>query len=319
MREGHETRLVNEIVGVLGLARRELLMLAVATQRTMMDHAAVAVTRMLSTVAYAQQLAAQSPVCFRYFHEQFSALEQAAQSWIPDNLVLTDVLRAQSRVEPISADDTLLVGFDWDGLALLLMSVRNSTLSGISARRTSLDSLNASNARVVQSCFNDARLRLANFTMSRLEDCTLHRANLEGTRWRAAQVHRCSATDALLGSARLEHAQFVDCDFRNADIQGFSDHSNRGLVFVRCDLRRTNWHGRTLRGVSFVDCKLHGIYGAVEDLEHAAFERADVSPDGDQSAVVGKEEAILHWLQDFRAVMPALSGPSDPSSRGGRP
>lgn len=324
MTEGHEKRLADEVEGLLSLARRDLLLLAVATQLEAMDRVAVIAARLRNTLSYAQQLASQSSFCLRYFLPRLSELEDATRTWLPKDLskrledadgklVIADLLRTQKQVDKVVADSTVLTGFDWDGLALMLMSVQHATLSYISARRALLDSLNATSAQIHHACLNEARLRSSKFAMAKLEDCTLHHANLESSVWREAQIYRCELNHALLGNADLGNARFVDCDLRHSDIQGFPDQLNYGLAFVRCDLRWTCWHGRSLRGVSFIDCRMHGVYGAVAALNSAVIERADMSPEGDQSVIAEKAEAVLHWHQDVHAVMPSHTGTSNRS------
>jgi uncharacterized protein YjbI with pentapeptide repeats len=105
----------------------------------------------------------------------------------------------------------------------------------------------------------------------------------------------CTARKAVFFHSQIERARFVECDFREADFQGFPDTATFGAEFIRCDLRRTNWHGRNLTGVSFVDCKMQGIHGAVAGLEDAAIERADLSSDGDRSHIAAKGEILMHW------------------------
>jgi uncharacterized protein YjbI with pentapeptide repeats len=146
-----------------------------------------------------------------------------------------------------------------------------------------------------------ARQRAAAFDNAVVEDCDLTCANLERTTWYGAQILRCAAASAILLDARLGLATFVDCDLRDADFQAMQHADAKGAVFLRCDLRNSQWHGRTLDGVSFVDCKLHGVRGA-PDLEGAAIERPDLSAAGDGSHISTRAEVIGLWRGTARTT-----------------
>lgn len=317
MKDGHETRLANEIEGLLGFARRDLLLLSVATQQHAYQRVAAVADRIRSTIFYAQQLASQSVACVRYVEAKLVSIEQAVHTWLPDRLDSyvhdgSGALPSSSQIVPtflaerVVADNTLLAGFDWDRLALVQMSAQQSTLTRISARQALLDHANLAGSHISYCSMNEARLRAADLSMAKLEESTLTGANLERSRWSGAQVQRCKAARSFFGAARLHNALFEDCDFQYADFQGFVDETNRGLTLIRCDLRGTSWHGRSLAGVSFIECKLHGISGGVERIDRAKFEKSDLSPDGDGKVLVTQEEAVKRWSYDFRA-MPASS------------
>jgi uncharacterized protein YjbI with pentapeptide repeats len=62
-------------------------------------------------------------------------------------------------------------------------------------------------------------------------------------------------------------------------------------TFIRCDLRDTNWSGRTLVRVQLVNCKLAGAHGAPV-LEDTLILRPDLSPSDDGTLIGDEREAM---------------------------
>jgi uncharacterized protein YjbI with pentapeptide repeats len=153
----------------------------------------------------------------------------------------------------------------------------------------------ATAANIAHSSFEAANLRLGDFSGVTLEACDFSNANFDGSKWHRAVVTKCTLRGAVFFHADLSGSHFIDCDFRDADLQGFPDTPTEGATFLRCDFRRSGWHQRNLNDVSFVDCKLHGVFGHVIGAESARFERACLSPDGDGSQVVPKQAVIARW------------------------
>ena len=67
-----------------------------------------------------------------------------------------------------------------------------------------------------------------------------------------------------------------------------------GTIFVRCDLRDTQWVGRRLHNVMLSECKLHGVRGRPK-LEGLTFVEPDLSPEGDGSFIGTADEARALW------------------------
>ena len=90
---------------------------------------------------------------------------------------------------------------------------------------------------------------------------------------------------------------FLDCDFRGADLavgELGAPITMTGAQFVRCDLRWSRWCNRTLAGVRFVGCKLHGVIGRPL-VGAVVIDRPDLSPDGDGSWIASLDEVLALW------------------------
>jgi hypothetical protein len=150
-------------------------------------------------------------------------------------------------------------------------------------------------ANFSHSSFRAASLQLGAFSDAVFEKCDFSEAKFGGSKWRRALVIKCDLRGAVLFHADLSDSRFVDCDFRDADLQGFPDTPTEGATFIGCDLRRSGWHQRNLRRVSFIGCKLYGVFGDVIESDGAVFERSCLSPDGDRAQVGSKQDVIARW------------------------
>jgi uncharacterized protein YjbI with pentapeptide repeats len=189
---------------------------------------------------------------------------------------------------------------DLDDLPLPALTVCRSTISQTTACRAQLDNALAVAARISNSKFDAACMRLSNFSEATIGECSFLQTSLEGSTWRRTVVSRSVFAGCSLFHADLRGAHFLDCDFRDSDIQGFPDVPIVGATFTRCDLRRSCWQGRVLEGVSFVDCKFHGVYGLPKGIESVSFEHIDLSPDGDNTRLVTRNDLISHWGVELR-------------------
>lgn len=295
------------IEGVLAVARREILLLAAALQSNHRIMSLVAAGRLRWSLSCAHDFAARSPFALSRMRTRLAEVEEAARRWLPeitavveDPAHLRQVLTALSDPylgqRTVCANDTLIAGLDLDNLPLAGVKLRGATIAQVSARRARLDDGDATGAVITRSCFDTASLRLCALNDAEIQECTFACANLEGAQWRGARLSRVAGRGALLFHSNLEAAHFLDCDFRDADFQGFLDSGTAGAEFVRCDLRRTNWHGRDLSRVAFIHCKLHGAFGAVTGLEMAQIVDADLSPDGDGSFIASRDEVVRRWM-----------------------
>ena len=125
--------------------------------------------------------------------------------------------------------------------------------------------------------FIDTFVERSDFAYARLD-----RAILQRTCIRYSFFRESSFKDAI-----LDDVAFFDCDLRDADLS-FSG-SIRGAVgmtaqFIRCDLRGARCLGRDLSAVDFLGCQVHGM---AADTRARSISRADVSPRGDGSWVMG--------------------------------
>lgn len=133
-------------------------------------------------------------------------------------------------------------------------------------------------------------LRDATLVDAFIERCDFTYARLERTIWQRTCITHSFYRDALFGNATLDDVAFFDCDLRDAD---FSLFETRGATmsstqFIRCDLRGSRWVGRDLSSagstIEFINCQLHGM---VCDSNPRSVSRADISPQGDGSWVMG--------------------------------
>lgn len=132
-----------------------------------------------------------------------------------------------------------------------------------------------------------------------------------GQQWSGAR----SAVRSSGTSARTR-AVFLDCDFQGAALAG-GDLGMRatmtGAQFLRCDLRRSRWAKRTLAGVRFVRCKLHGVLGP--DFDGVIIDQPDLSIDDDGSWSGALGDVLALWGR--ASASPELAGetPHEEASR----
>jgi len=290
--------------GILAVARREILVLAAARQASDEEASVVSAGRLRWQLACAQQYAMTSPAGYARVHVRLMDVIQTAHRWLPTyplappspercQRLLLGLVEPISLLSRIDASGATLAELELDGLPLARLGLAGATLVGVTAVGTRLDEMEAADATMLRSRFDAASLRRAKFEHAVVEDCSWSAANLELSHWGHATMLRCVATRAVLLDARLDGATFIDCDFRQGDFQA-SAVIGIGARFVRCDLRATNWRGRSLRGATFSDCKLWGAIGA-GDASEAVIERPDLSCAGDGSRVGDKHEAVNHW------------------------
>jgi uncharacterized protein YjbI with pentapeptide repeats len=290
--------------GILAVARREMLVLAAARHAADGDAALVAAGRLRWQLASAQQYAMQSLAGYARVHARLNDVLMSAQRWLsayapappsPEQcqrllLRLAEPYRLLARIDATGAT---LVELELDALPLAQLALVSATLIAVTALGAQLDEVDATGATIAGSGFGGASIHRGNFEQTAIDNSDFTRANLEASRWTNATLSRCVAFRAVLMDARMDGATFTDCDFREADFQ-----SNRptgvGARFVRCDLRETNWRGRSLRGASFIDCKLWGAVEA-DDASEAVIERPDLSRAGDGSRIGDKHDAASYW------------------------
>ena len=140
---------------------------------------------------------------------------------------------------------------------------------------------------LVGACFDDAVL----------DGCHLNCAMANSTRWNSTQLIECQLIGCDLSDAILSYSIFTDCDLRGADLGALRRPDSEGIggaMFVRCDLRDTQWAGRRLQNVVLSECKLHGARGQPV-LEGATIVKPDLSPAGDGSYIGTGDEVRALW------------------------
>jgi uncharacterized protein YjbI with pentapeptide repeats len=267
------------IDALLSVARREMLLLAIAIGAIDDDGVAVASARLRWAIGSARQLVValgSDPRIARRAH-QLDRAANRAQRWLVteppqslqaiSNLVDRIAARRMRGRRAIAAEHASLIDLDLDGLELSRILLHGATLSDITAQRARLDGADASSTRWLRCELASCSLAMTVFTGGALERCNLTRANLEGTSWHRATVSHCTLSHARLTDARLDRAVFSDCDLRGAslDIVRSPDVASvAGVRFERCDLRDTSWGGRDLAGAVFSDCDLAGAHGVAQ-------------------------------------------------------
>jgi uncharacterized protein YjbI with pentapeptide repeats len=130
-----------------------------------------------------------------------------------------------------------------------------------------------------------------------LDECVLNAAMACSTRWNSAQLTACQLIGCDLSDAILSFSVFTDCDFRGADLGALRRPDEDGLVgtiFVRCDLRNTQWVGRRLHNVVLSECKLHGVRGRPK-VEGLTIVKPDLSREGDGSFIGTADDVRALW------------------------
>ena len=144
--------------------------------------------------------------------------------------------------------------------------------------------LHVANSRLLtdlrRSTFVDTFIECSDFTL----------AKFDGAIWQRTCIRRSFFHYSSFKNAILDDVAFFDCDLRDTD---FSFNSSRAAAattaqFIHCDLRGSRWLGRDLSTsgspIDFIDCQLHGM---VYDASPRNVSRADISPNGDGSWVMG--------------------------------
>lgn len=156
------------------------------------------------------------------------------------------------------------------------------------------------------ACFQRAELAGASFDDTVLDGCVFNEAIASSTHWSSAQLiaclfPRCDLTDASLG-----YALFADCDLREADLSAVRRPDQLGIegaIFVRCDLRGSKWDGRSLRNVTFTDCRMHGVRGRPK-LDGVRIASPNLAPEDGCSHIGTAEEVRALWESNY-SVPPA--------------
>ena len=312
---------------LLCIARRETLVLAIASGAMDDEGVAVASARLRWSIGSARQLIATFDDPFmKQRVRRLERIADRAQRWFAsepqslhaiDNLVERVAARRDQHIPAINAQHARLIDLDLDDLELGSISLHGASLTDISARRLSCDAADASSTRWLRCQLEHSALVMAVFSGSTVEHCELSRANLEGTSWHRATLSHTGFRRALMIDARLDRAAFSDCNLRGADLEIVRSRdvaTLAGARFVRCDLRDTNWAGRELGGATFIDCKLFGAHG-VPMLAGVLIERPDLSLDADGSRIGTHDDAVAGWRTIAGAGIRLPSGISLPEAR----
>ena len=294
------------IEALLSEARRELLVVAIASCSLDDDAAAIASARLRWAISAARPLIAAQGHDARHAH-QLDRIANRAQRWLAAepprplqeirSLVDRVSLRRRRRGPAIAADHAVLVDLDLDELDLGRISLRAAHLTEVGLRRAACVAADASASRWLRCRLERCDLAMAVLAGAHLERCELSRARAEGTSWHRATLVHCALRRASLIDARLDRAELRDCDLRGADLSIVRSPNVATLVgarFVRCDLRDTRWTGRELGGAAFVDCKLFGARGATA-VAGVMIERPDLSRLGDGSQIATQSDVVAGW------------------------
>jgi uncharacterized protein YjbI with pentapeptide repeats len=297
------------VEALLSVARRETLLLAIASCAADDDGAAVASARLRWAIGSARQLIATfwNDRRVQRCVSELDRVANRAQRWLVEEpprslhtigeLVDRVAIRRGRRAAGIDAEHVSLLDLDLDELELGRILLHGASLTEVTARRASCDAADASSTRWLHCQLEHCSLTMSVFTGSALDHCDLTRTNLEGTSWHRAALSHCNLPRTSLVDARLDRAVFTDCNLRGADLEIMRSPdvaTLAGARFVRCDLRETNWAGRELGGATFVDCKLFGAHGAPK-LAGVVLERSDISLLGDGSRLVVQSDVVTGW------------------------
>jgi len=263
---------VTAIDALLAVARREILLLAIAVGALDDDAAAVACARLRWAIGVVRQLLAaldDDDVRGERLARELDRIANHAQRWLvdepPSSLSEVNGLaeriaeRRGWRAQAIAAEHANLVDLDLDDLELSRIALCGARLTEITAQRAGWELADARSTRWERCRLEAASLAMAVLSDSTFDHCDLSCANLEATSWQSATLAHCALARAVLIDARLDGAVFTDCDLRGADFEiarAPAVAALAGTQFVRCDLRDTNWRGRDLAGATFVDCVL---------------------------------------------------------------
>lgn len=171
-------------------------------------------------------------------------------------------------------------------------------LTQVSAREAQWTHAGLVETTVRRCDFSASEMTSALLHHSTIEDCDFSGATLAHTSFRKAGVTRSALVSTNLTDARLHEAVFTDCDLRGAKlgITPGGDPPIEDATFIRCDLRDTDWRGRRLVRVHFIDCKLAGAHGAPV-FEDAVIVRPDLSLSGDGTQIGDERDVTRSFAQ----------------------
>jgi uncharacterized protein YjbI with pentapeptide repeats len=105
------------------------------------------------------------------------------------------------------------------------------------------------------------------------------KSDLERSDWKGARVTRATFAGVRFGNATIDGATFTNCDFREARFAVLQrlPVATTASRFEDCDLRDTDWTGRSLDGATFVRCKLTGAHGKPSSKQRLTIEACDIT------------------------------------------
>lgn len=174
---------------------------------------------------------------------------------------------------------------------------RGAHLVGGSAFQTSFVDARITGATLERCMFSSATMTDVHLFDSAFLECSIIETDLSRSLWFRTAIGRGKVLRSSLVDASFDYATIADCDFSGSDFSVTRAGPIGTAVearFVRCDLRNTNWAGRDLFRVTFIDCKLAGAHGTPE-LAETLIERPDLSPKGDGSQIGTRADVLRLW------------------------
>jgi len=179
----------------------------------------------------------------------------------------------------------------------------DADLERVTFVRAHLDTAGFKRTAIRGGNWSDATLSRTDWTHVKIDATDLSRADLSKSVWEDAIVTGAKLVGAKLTNAPLDRAMFHGCDFRDANlasVEKFPASTSRDTRFVECDLRGSDWTGRTIAGATFVRCKLAGARG----LDRAAAKLEDCDTGASPSTVADELRALLAIVQPARTPTP---------------
>jgi uncharacterized protein YjbI with pentapeptide repeats len=205
---------------------------------------------------------------------------------------------------PLAPPEALIAGVTLRASNLRAARLSMARLLDLNARGANLDGAIAIAARLSRVSFTSASMRGVNLQAVIARDCDFSNVNIANAHWHGGTVVRCSFAGAELWDLSADRAMFLDCDFRGADLavgELGARVTMAGAQFLRCDLRWSRWENRTLAGVRFIGCKLHGVLGAPH-FDAVIIDDPDLSVDADRSWIGCIEDVLALWNQPANAL-----------------
>jgi uncharacterized protein YjbI with pentapeptide repeats len=261
---------------------------AIAIGLAQIDQHALASDTLRNLQAIAYPLLARVPT-------QLTGLVATRRFLARFNVARLDHLRGRDGI--IDAANETIEGVSLEHVDARRARLTGATLRDVHAGRGMLEELDAEAVTLLRLEAVAATMRQADLRSCLAEHCDFSQANLARSNWRDASVFWCAFSGAALVDLLCDDALFVECDFRGADLSAVNlgaRATSVGARFVRCDLRETRWSGRDLGGVTFIDCRMHGLVGPALATD-ASIVRPDMSPMGDGSATASAREIAESW------------------------
>ena len=191
----------------------------------------------------------------------------------------------------------------FDRASLTRSHWREASIDGAQGFQSHWESARITSAVLARSTFASSKFIDTHFCDSYVQQTKFISCDLSRSLWGGARISYVQFIRSTLVDVSLDDALIADCVFTGCDLSATRLGplgTTCGAVFLRCDLRDTNWEGRDLFRARFVDCKMAGVRG-IPLVGGIVIEAPDLSEGGDGSRIGTAEDVLRAWSGDAAA------------------